>query len=232
MAIATTSAHVSRALEFFNKEGKYFSIGRTTPWEDEQNPPSPKVSDFKIDEIIALKKVDNSHLVVQDEENGTITYRDSKWRIVAPEIRTSTTAIVPSGSSNIPLNSLASIVIGNKLRIGNTYEGKILNVNTSNNTVTLDTPAPSDIPANSEVLGGAYVEGAKYVYIDCSLNYDQFPVETYRQIGVQTSVVPNTPDILKVNEVTSFGNLEIIDNRAPTVREADQKESIGLIVEF
>lgn len=239
MAIATTSAHVSRALEFYKKEGKYFSIGRTTPWDDEQNPKVPSISDFKIDEIVALKKVDNTYLVVQDE-NGSIRYRDTKWRIVTPEIRTTTTIITSSGSTTVYLASLASIVVGIKLRIGGVYEGKILTVNTGNNSVILDTAPSVNIPANSEVLGGAYVEGAKYVYIDCSLNYDQFPIVTYRQIGVQTSVAPNTQDILKsakysssgIDEYTSLGNLEILDNRSPTVREVDQRENLALIIEF
>lgn len=239
MAIATTSAHVSRALEFYNKVGKYFSIGGTTPWDDEQNPPSPNVNDFRLKDIVALKKVDNIYLVVQDN-NGTISYRDTKWRIVTPEISTTTSLITAKNSTTVGLASLSSIVVGNKLRIGNIYEGKILTINTSNNTVVLDTAAPSDIPIGSSVLGGAYVEGAKHVYIDCSLNYDQFPIITYRQVGVQTSVTPNTQDVLKssaysdsgLDEYTSLGNLEILDNRAPTVREADQREVISLIIEF
>lgn len=239
MAIATTAAHVSRALDFYNALGKYFAIGRTTAWDDEENPPSPNVSDFKVDELIALKKVDNTFLVVQDE-NGTITYRDSKWRIVTPEISTTTSLITTEGSTTVGLKSLSSIVTGNKLRIGNLYEGKILSINTSNNTVILDTAAPSELPIGSSVLGGAYVEGAKHVYIECSLSYDQFPIVTYRQVGVQTKVLPNTNDILRsaaysgsgLNEYTSLGNLEILDNRSPTVREPDQREVISLIVEF
>lgn len=239
MAIATTSAHVSRALDFYNKAGKYFSIGGTTAWDDEQNPPSPNVSDFKLNDIVALKKVDNTYLVVQDE-NGTINYRDTKWKIVTPEISTTTSLIVTEGSTTVGLTSLSSIVAGNKLRIGNTYEGKILTINTSNNTVVLDTASPKTLPIGSSVLGGAYVEGAKHVYIECSLNYDQFPIVTYRQVGVQTSVLPNNVDTLRsaaysnsgLDEYTSLGNLEILDNRSPTVREPDQKEVISLIVEF
>lgn len=239
MAIATNSAHVSRALEFYNKEGKYFSIGKTTPWDDDANPPSPSITDFKLNEIVALKKVDNAYLVVQDA-NGTISYRDTKWKIVTPSITTKTSAQVSSGATSIPLASLSSIVVGNKLRIADMFEGKILSVNTQNNTVILDTAAPSNIPSGSSVLGGAYVENARHVYIECSLNYDQFPIVTYRQVGVQTLVKPNTQDILKsaaysdsgVDEYTSLGILEILDNRAPTVREADQKENISLIVEL
>lgn len=239
MAIATNAAHVSRALEFYKKEGKYFSIGRTTPWDDEANPPAPNTSDFKLDDIVALKKVDNVYLVVQDS-NGTISYRDSKWRIVTPEITTTTSNAISSGATTVYITSLSSIVVGNKLRIGNTYEGKILTINTQNNTVVLDTPAPEDIPIGSEVYGGAFVENARHVYIDCSLNYDQFPIVTYRQVGVQTLVTPNTQDILRssaysssgLDEYTSLGKLEIIDNRAPTVREADQKENISLIIEM
>lgn len=240
MAIATTAAHVSRALDFYNKEGKYFSIGRTAPWDDESNPPAPNVSDYILDDIIALKKVDNTYLVVPDDVDGTIQYRDTKWRRVTPEIKTTTSAMTPIGSTDVYLTTLAGIAIGNKLRIGDLYEGKIVDINAGNNIVVLDTPAPEDIPLGSSVLGGAYVEGAKHVYIECSLNYDQFPIVTYRQIGLQTSVTPDNRDILRsanysssgVNEYTSLGVLEILDNRAPTVREPDQRETLSIIVEL
>lgn len=240
MAIAVTGAHVSRALDFYNKTGKYFSISRTTAWDDEGNPPAPSPDEFKVDELIALKRVDVIHMVVEDNENGTISYRDTKWRIVTPDISTTTAATVVEGDTTVKLQSLAGIVAGNKLRIGGIYEGKILTINTTDNSVILDTAAPTEIANGSQALGGAYVEGAKYVYIECSLNYDQFPIETYRQVGVVTGVVPNTQDILRsaeysdsgVNEFSTVGMLEILDNRSPTIREPDQKENISLIIQF
>lgn len=241
MAIAVNQAHVSRALDFYNKEGKYFSIGRTSPWENETNPPTPSLNAYKIDEIVALKKVDNCYLVVKDDDNGTISYRDNKWRIVQPSISTTVaTAGVSKNSTSVLLKSMAGIVVGNRLRINEVYEGKILSIDTATNSVTLDTPAPEDIPGNSPVLGGAYVENANYVYIECSLNYDQFPIVTYRQVGVQTGVLPNNQDILRsskysstlVNEYTNIGLLEIVDNRPPITRQADQAEKLSLIIQF
>jgi hypothetical protein len=241
MAIATMSGHVSRALEFYNKAGKYFSIGRTTPWDDETTPPAPSLDDFKLEELVALKKVDNCFLVIQDNENGTINYRDNKWRIVADHLETTIgTEGVLEGSTQVPLTSLAGILVGNKLRIDNEYEATISGINTANNFVTLDTPAPRNINPGAPVLGGAYVEKAKYVYIDCTLNYDQFPIVTYRQVGLQTGVQRTNLDVMKsaaysptgVDEFENLGVLEIIDNRPPTVRQVDQRETISIVIEF
>ena len=242
MAIATNSGHVSRALDFYNKPGKYFSVGRTTPWDNETVPPAPSVSAYKIEELIALKKVDNVHLVVEDPENGSIVYKDSKWRIVQPEIVASVgSGGVSAGSYSVSISSLTSIVVGIKLRINSVYEGKVISVNTSTSTVTLDTAAPEFIPEGSTVLGGAYVEQAKYVYVSCTLSYNNFPTDiSYRQVGLHTEVLPNNVDVLRSaehsptssNEYTSLGNLEIIDNRSPVTRTEDQAEGISVIIEF
>lgn len=241
MAIAVTGGHVSRALDFYNKAGKYFSIGRTSAWDDETNPPSPNVDTYNIDELVALKKVDNVYLVVPDNTNGTIVYKDNKWRIVQPSISTTVgSGGISSGSYSVPISSFASIVVGVKVRINDVYEGVITAIDTGTNTITLDTAAPEYIPAGAVVLSGAYVEGAKYVYIECTLSYDTFPIVTYRQIGVQSGVTPNTTDILRSadysstgnNEYTSKGNLEIIDNRPPVTRQVDQSERLSLILEF
>lgn len=239
MAIATNAAHVSRALDFFNKEGKYFSIGGTQPWEDETKPRDPQLTDFILDDIIALKKVDNTHLVIEDKEYGTIQYRDTKWRIITP-LETTTASPISANSSSVVLKSLTNVKEGIKLRIADIYEGKVTGIDENFNEVVLDTPAPISIPENSLVESNAYVEGAKHVYLDCSLNYDNFPTEySYRQVGIQTSVKPSDVDILRSakitgssDEYTSLGRLEILDNRPPTVREADQKETLAIIVEF
>lgn len=241
MAIAVNGGHVSRALDFYNKLGKYFSIGKTSPWEEETNPPTPSEDTYKVEELVAFKKVDNVYLVVPDDENGTITYRDTKWRIVQPSIVTTVGAAgVSEGSPNVALTSLASIVVGIKLRVNNEYEGKVISIDTGTNTVTLDTSAPVFIPGGSRVESGAIVENARYVYIDCTLSYDTFPIVTYRQIGVHVNVQPNTQDILRSaaysptgrDEYTDVGVLEVIDNRPPVTRQVDQAEQIGLILQF
>lgn len=237
MAIAVNGGHVSRALDFYDKPGKYFIIGGTTPWQDETTPDAPQVTDFKLNDVVGLKKVDNIHLVVPDV-NGTIQYRNQNWKIVSREIRTTISSAVSAASTAVSVVSVAGLVVGSKVRIANTYEGTILSI--SGNILTLDTEAPSHIEAGGDVLAGALVEGAKYVYLDCYLNYDQFPLVTYRQIGLCSGVTPNTVDILKsaayatgnTDEYTSLGTLEIIDNRAPSTRDVSQRELLSIIVEL
>lgn len=239
MAIAVNGGHVSRAIDFYNTTGKYFIVGGTTPWEDETTPPSPSIEDFKLVDVVALKKVENTHLVVPDEK-GTIQYRDQNWRIVSPYFSTTVgSSGVTQGASVVPVNSISGIVVGDKLRINNLYEGKVTNINGL--LVTLDKEAPMDIPSGSPVTGGAQIEAAKYVYVDCYLEYDKFPLVTYRQVGLCTNVTPDGADVLRsaaynisggVDEYTSLGILEILDNRAPSTRDISQRELISLIIEF
>jgi hypothetical protein len=96
MAICTLQGHVSRALDFKNKDGKFFGIGKSTVWSSEdmddydssrdyeQYPPAPKNTDT-LKEIIGYKRVEFCSLVVPDDVSGTLEYRGTKWRIVADE---------------------------------------------------------------------------------------------------------------------------------------------------
>lgn len=96
MAITTMIAHVSRAIDFYNKDSIYFCIGKKTEWSADDidnfsssvnydlNPPVPKSTDT-MKEIIGYKKVEFKAIVKPDEENGTIDYRNTKWRIVSAD---------------------------------------------------------------------------------------------------------------------------------------------------
>lgn len=242
MAIAVNGGHVSRALDFYDRESKYLIIGGSKPWDDEPSPDLPKVTDFKLRDVIGLKKVDNTFLVVPDNEKGTIIYRDQKWRVIPKEINT----VVGEGGINnrsdtFTLDSVAGLSVGSRIRINNLYEGIITEMN--GNNVTLDTVAPASIESNSPVIGGALVEGAKYVYVEGYLEYDRFPLQTYRQLGLCTGVVPSDPsvtDILRsaefnpsgVDEYSSLGILEILDNRSPIPRDINMRELVSIIIEF
>ena len=82
MATTTNRGHIARALDFFDRTDVYFGLGQTTtPWPDELNPPKPDVSTSSLAEPLGYKKVESKYMVVQDP-NGTIVYRDSKWKIV------------------------------------------------------------------------------------------------------------------------------------------------------
>lgn len=240
MAIAVNGGHISRALDFYKSAGKYFIIGGTTPWEDETTPPTPIVEDFKLIDVVGLKRVDNIYMVIPtDETENVISYRNQNWKKVEPYLQTTIgTTGVTAGSNVISVTSVAGFTVGSKVRVANLYEGKIRSI--SGLLMTLDTAAPESIPTGSPVIGGAMVEGAKYVYLDCYLNYDEFPLVTYRQIGLCTGVTPNTEDILKsaeytlsgVDDYNSLGVLEILDNRLPNTRDVNQRELLSLIIEF
>ena len=239
MAIAVDGGHVSRAIDFYNNPSKYFIIGGTKPWADETTPDTPNVKDFRLRDVIGLKKATNVQLVVPDE-NGTIQYRTQNWRIVLPEITTRISSVgVTKNSTVISVTSTEGLKAGAKLRVNNLYEGKIVSI--SGSLITLDTEAPEAIPAGALVLGGAFVEGAKYVYVETYLEYDRFPIEpTYRQIGLCTGVTPNDSDTLLAaaysptgtDQFTSLGVLEVLDNRLPASRDINQREQLSLILEF
>lgn len=168
MAITTRSAHVNRALNFFYQTDVYFAIAKSTPWPDEKVPPAPADTDTALLETIGYKKVENMYLVVPDD-NGTISYRDSKWRVVPPD--------------------------------------------------------------------QALAQGAKYIYIDTTIRYDELPLGDYRQVGVFTGLTRNdgvssAKYNLLPSEVQSPGTLEVIDNRVSAPRQLDQKEKLSLVIQF
>ncbi len=168
MATTTINGHVSRALDFFERNDIYFGIGHPDPWSNEEYPPAPEISTTGITSPIGYKKVETIYLVVPDEE-GTIAYRDKRWRVV---------------------------------------------------------------PADK-----AIEEGARWVYIDCYLRYDELPLSDYRQIGVISRLkpaegVPPGKYNLLPEEVADAGILEVIDNRKKVPRQIDQKEMLSLVIEF
>lgn len=90
MAISTTRGHVSRAVAFFKEPEIFFGFGRQTPWsetgEDEAEiPEAPSMAATEVEEPIGFKLVDRVHLVIPNEEDGTIAYKDSKWEIVSED---------------------------------------------------------------------------------------------------------------------------------------------------
>lgn len=178
MAVTTIKGHVSRALDFFARNDIYFAYGRTTAWANDaqgRNEGSPdftlpleNVSDTTLQELVAYKKTEVKHLVVPDA-NGTIAYRQRRWRIV-PEAQ-------------------------------------------------------------------AVAEGARWVYLQTTLAYDEVPLTDYRQIGVfsrlvKQSSVPAGQLALLPKDVSNSGILEVTDNRRVITRQLDQKEILELVIEF
>ena len=96
MAILTLGGHASRALDFYRKSDMYFAIGKYNKWDAstvtdfdpdrdyDTDPPIPANTDPFL-EPIAYKYVQSRFMVVPDEEEGTLEYRGTKWRIVDPD---------------------------------------------------------------------------------------------------------------------------------------------------
>lgn len=85
--------------------------------------------------------------------------------------------------------------------------------------------------------GDAATEGARWVYMQTVLAYDEVPLQDYRQIGlysrlVKDGAVPGGQTALLPAEVTDPGILEVTDNRKPITRQLDQKEILELVIEF
>ena len=95
MAICTLKAHVSRALDFYNKEDIYFAIGKSTPWsasdidnfdasrDYENNPPVPKNTD-DMKEIVGFKKAEFKAMVVQDDTDAVT--EGARWVYISTEL--------------------------------------------------------------------------------------------------------------------------------------------------
>lgn len=244
MATTTTVGHVSRALDFFDRNDVYWAIGRTTAWENDGAgnietalafvPPTDDAGATELEETVAYKKIEARHLVVSDAVNGTIVYRNTKWLIVPKVLKTTTNTSTASGSKTVSLTDVGQIAVGHTLSIGGIYKGKVTNIGTGN--VTLDTAAPSTIASGAVVDGGAEVNGARWVYVESTLYYDEVPLEDYRQVGVfsRLNPVPGKEEhatLLPV-DVQSKGILEIIDNRKVVNRQIDQSETLSVVIEF
>ena len=84
----------------------------------------------------------------------------------------------------------------------------------------------------------AYEKGARWVYVSTHVSYTELTTNiSYRQIGLYTNLekaegVPTGKSILLPSEVGNPGILEVLDNRPPIYREADQREQLVLIIEF
>ena len=100
MAILTMRGHISRAMDFFNKKSIYAAIGKSSKWAQndckelegdsfdpdkdyDSYPPAPAITDDLLD-VIGYKKIEFRSMVVQDD-NGTLEYRGSKWKMVEPK---------------------------------------------------------------------------------------------------------------------------------------------------
>lgn len=88
LPIITNAAHSARALSVVESGDLYYGLGRTTPWEKEDQdgfiPPEPDIEAENLEELIGLKKADRVVMVYPDD-NGEIEYANSRFRTVTNE---------------------------------------------------------------------------------------------------------------------------------------------------
>lgn len=245
MASTTTVGHVSRALDFFDRTDVFWAIGRTTAWPNDGSgntetvpafiPPTDNVDAVQLEETVAYKKVQTRYMVVPDNANGTIVYRNGKYRIVSKTQNTTLTAAMANNATTAVVASVVGIGIGQKIKIGTAgYAPTVTAI--AGNTLTLTPAAPSAQANGSAVDAGALAAGSRWVYVETTLYYDEVPLEDYRQVGVFSRLTPVTAKasslILLPADVQDKGILEVIDNRKVVNRQIDQSETLSIVIEF
>lgn len=82
----------------------------------------------------------------------------------------------------------------------------------------------------------SYTEGARYLYFKTTLLYAQYPLCTFRQIGVYVDTIAvtghETDDILSIANTQSNGRLLEYENIQPVTRNSDSKNIIEMVYEF
>ena len=91
MAIATYNSHVELAKYLVSKaDSVYLTIGKSTPWSNETNPPQPDENATVLQEVIGYKKATKVTLVrpaksPEDDNKNLISYGNKSWVEVTPE---------------------------------------------------------------------------------------------------------------------------------------------------
>ena len=83
----------------------------------------------------------------------------------------------------------------------------------------------------------ALTEGARWVYLDTYVRYNELPLTSYRQIAlfsrlVKAEGVLSNQVALLPDEVADYGIIEFIDNRKAVNRQIDQRELLSVVLEF
>ncbi len=63
----------------------FIGLGRSTPWDDEDNPPTPSAELTNIEEPILYKKPDRLAFATIDDDNGTIPVLGHLYRLLSTE---------------------------------------------------------------------------------------------------------------------------------------------------
>jgi hypothetical protein len=108
----------------------------------------------------------------------------------------------------------------------------------------------SSVPAGTQIIehasgsqwrvvseAEAYTLGAKYVYLETTIQPADFPSGDYRQVGFSTGLTRKSGVAvgklaLLPSEVQDAGKLELIDNREKSTRNSTTKEFLSFIIKF
>ena len=247
-ATSTSVSHVSRALDLFESETLYIGIGQQSPWADDNVPPVTNPTSLLINQIIGYKKVSDKYMVVPDPA-GSITYRDSQWRIVpANRFQFQTVSVTNVDSASIQIQSydpvqLDTLTVGSKVMLQDGvdigFTSLITHIAGTGNqrTLTVADGADKTYGVGTVCHWGLIAEICRAVFLGTWIRFDELPLYPYRTIGVfnrltlADGVSSNTLALLP-NQVNDPGICEIIEFRKVTSRDIDQKEYISAVVEF
>lgn len=86
-------------------------------------------------------------------------------------------------------------------------------------------------------INEAIAAKAHHMYYKAKFEYADMPVTTFRQIGLYVGVSiasgqTSSKGIYLPHQVSDYGDLIIVNNRAPIVRSSDQKEYIEFIIQI
>ncbi len=88
-------------------------------------------------------------------------------------------------------------------------------------------------------IGNVWTEEIVNLYLECILDYNNYPVISYRQLGMLEEPKNIAGDVCSLDKyilselhATDRGLLHYLDNRLVTHRQTNQQEKISIILEF
>lgn len=259
-ATTTTAGHVARALRFFNESELFFGIAVTEPWDNESVPDNADPLAVNIGKI-SLKTYSGASLNSGNTTvdfstapflNGVLTYRVVALTASTYEVRRmDNNTVVGSASYAAQSAARTNIVQGLAIKVTSTsmsagdyfsfkVDGPIgYKAVSSKYMVIPDDSGTIDYRGQRWLIvspSEAYTRGARFVYVQARMQYDELPITDFRQIGVFSGLtratgVSNVDLSLLPSQVESTGALELIDNRTVITRNINQQENFSFIIE-
>jgi len=258
MSVATDAYHVSRALEFVQKNDLWVSFGKTSAWvpadgdpenpndpappgiTSDTNPPIPDLSLVDLDEIVCYKKVSTKQLVNPDTSLAAVlTFAGNTYLpIPTPRNFSALTVEFTSGTQDFTTDVSTGMVIGRSVKIGKNFSSKITAINGLD--ITIEDAAPETFAIGVVIEAGPVADNARWLYIDTELNtsdIDETTFPEYRQVALWSNLeleggVPPGSIFLLPNQVKVRPVLELFQNRIPFPRANNTFDLAKIVIEF